>query len=496
MSSPVDLPFLSFIQLDRNASSPIYIQAAQQIINAIQRGHLLIGSKLPGTRSLSDILQVHRKTVTAVYAELEAQGWVEVRPNKGTFVINPGNGGLAVKTSDMPVSLARYPEKTGYFFSKSNILDSPFEYSHCSYGFNDGVPDIRLMQMHNLSRIYSATMKRKSNRKKLGMYNQEGSEYFKAQLSTYLNLSRGLHITQENVLITRSTEMSLYIISQLLITIGDLVLVGELSFFAANMVFQKSGARIQTIPIDEQGIQVDYIRDNFEPGAIRLIYITPHHHYPTTVTLSAQRRIALLQLASEYGFVIIEDDHDYDFQYEQSAVMPLASADTQGMVIYIGAFGKSLAPGFRTGFVVAPYNLMCEMRKYLGIIDRQGDIIMEQALGEMIEEGDINRHLKKSLKVYRERRDLFCELLVNFLPEVVSFKEPTGGLALWTEWNVPFSLLKFANSCIQDDLFIPKTLLYQNAKVTAMRLGFGHLNDSEMEQSVAILKSRHDKMRY
>jgi len=494
MSSPVGLPFLSFIKLDRDASSPIYIQVAQQIINAIQRGHLLIGSKLPGTRGLSDILQIHRKTVTAVYAELEAQGWVEVRPNKGTFVINPSGGSLPSEILITPTSLAKYPEKVGYLFNQSNILDSPFEYSQCRYGFNDGIPDIRLTQMQNLSSIYSATMKRKSTRRKLGAYNQEGSEYFKAQLSAYLNLSRGLHITQENVLITRSTEMSLYIISQLLINSGDLVLVGELSFFSANMVFQKAGARILTIPIDDQGIQVDYIRNNFDPTSIRLIYITPHHHYPTTVTLSAQRRIELLQLANEYGFVIIEDDYDYDFQYEQSAVMPLASADTQGMVIYIGAFGKSLAPGFRTGFVVAPHDLMCEMRKYLGIIDRQGDIIIEQALGEMIEEGDIHRHLKKSLKIYRERRDLFCELLINFLPDVVSFKKPTGGLALWTEWSVPFSLLKFANGCIHDDLFIPKTLLYQNAKVTAMRLGFGHLNDSEMEQSVAILKSRYDKM--
>src|SRR5690606_12209374 len=144
---------------------------------------------------------------------------------------------------------------------------------------------------------------------------------------------------------------------------------------------------------------------------VRMVYVTPHHHYPTTVTLSAQRRISLLQLAREYGFVIVEDDYDYDFQYEQTAVMPLARGDIDGMVVCVGAFGKTLAPALQAGCVVAPDNLIAEMRKYLAIIDRQGDVIMEQALGEMIEEGEVHRHLKKSLKVYRERRDLFCEIL-------------------------------------------------------------------------------------
>jgi GntR family transcriptional regulator/MocR family aminotransferase len=125
-----------------------------------------------------------------------------------------------------------------------------------------------------------------------------------------------------------------------------------------------------------------------------MLYLTPHHHYPTTVALSAQSRLELLELANEYGFVILEDDYDYEFHYDKSPILPLASADTNGMVIYIGSFGKSLAPGFRTGFIVAPENLMAEMRKYLGIIDRQGDILMERALGEMIEEGEINRYLK------------------------------------------------------------------------------------------------------
>src|SRR5690606_14984707 len=129
-----------------------------------------------------------------------------------------------------------------------------------------------------------------------------------------------LHIAPENLLITRSVEMSLYLVAQILLSAEDQVLVGELSMFSANMVFQKMGARVRTIPMDADGIDVDYIRLHFKPGEIRMVYITPHHHYPTTATLSAPKRVELLRLAHEYGFVIVEDDYDYDFQFEQTAV--------------------------------------------------------------------------------------------------------------------------------------------------------------------------------
>ncbi len=216
--------------------------------------------------------------------------------------------------------------------------------------------------------------------------------------------------------------------------------------------------------------------------------MTPHHDYPTTVSLSAQRRTELLQLANEKGFVIVEDDHDYDFYYDRQPLLPLASADHNGMVIYVGAFGKSLAPGFRTGFIVAPTDLMREMRKYLGIIDRQGDVLMEQALGEMIEEGIIQRHLKRSLNTYKDRRDHLSGILEREFLEWLTFKKPAGGLACWTVFHDPINLMQLRQQCAKNNLFIPQTLLYQNRQLTAIRIGFGHLEPQEMQTACAIMK--------
>ncbi|MDY0932348.1 PLP-dependent aminotransferase family protein [Chryseobacterium sp. CFBP8996] len=485
MNSPVEFPYESFILINRSSEISIYMQISNQLINAIQRGFLPFGIKLPGTRALSIILQVHRNTIVAAYEELFAQGWVESLPNKGTFVIGK-NQEKPFQIKDFEKNnLEHYPKSTGFSFKTSNILDNPFEYSNCEYIFNDGVPDIRLTQIDHHSRIYSSILKRKAH--KIGQYNQDGSEFFKKNLSEFLNLSRGLPISKNNLLITRSTEMSIYIVSEILLSAGDVVLVGELSYFSVNMIFQKAGVKIQPISIDEEGINVEEVREACKKQKIRMLYLTPHHHYPTTVTLSAKRRLELLNLANEYGFIILEDDYDYDFHYDKSPILPLASADTNGMVIYIGSFGKSLVPGFRTGFIVAPENLMIEMRKYLGIIDRQGDVLMEHVLGEMIAEGEINRYLKKSLKIYQERRDYFVSLLEQNLREYIDFQKPSGGLAVWMKWKIPVNLMQLSRNCAQNNLFIPKTLLYQNKNLTAMRLGFGNLNLYEMDKSIEIL---------
>ncbi len=220
-----------------------------------------------------------------------------------------------------------------------------------------------------------------------------------------------------------------------------------------------------------------------------MLYLTPHHHYPTTVTLSAARRVELLQLASAYGFIILEDDYDYDFHYNGNSVLPLASADTNGMVVYIGSFCKSLAPGFRAGYLIAPENLIREMAKFRSLVDRQGDMLMEQALAELLEEKEIQRHLKKAVKIYQERRDVFTGLLQKHLGDELSFVSPPGGLSVWINWNPRLNLMRISKNCLKRNLYLPQELLYQTDNFTAMRLGFGNLTVDELEEAVNILSS-------
>lgn len=493
MSSPVEIPFKNVIRLDRASGTPVYLQIAHQMINAIQRGVLVTGVQLPGTRALADILDVHRKTVVAAYNELDAQGWIEMLPNRGTFVTRRSP---VVRGSALPASvsdLKQYPQQTGFAFEESMLLDRPVSLSRVDLEFTDGLPDVRLAPMDKLAKAYSGVLRRNNNRKYLTYSHVEGNMWFRERLATYLNNTRGLHIGAENVITTRGIQMGIYLASTLLLKKGDNVVVGNLSYYVANMIFQQAGANILSVPVDDQGISVEAVRQLCEKSAIRMLYITPHHHYPTTVTLSAERRVELLNLSVQYGFIILEDDHDYDFHYNSSPVLPLASADGAGMVVYVGSFCKALAPGLRSGYVVAPQNLIRELGKMRRIIDRQGDLMMEQALAELLDEGEIQRHIKKAQKIYHQRRDLFAEILATDFSPYLTFKAPPGGLAIWTEWRRDINLMRVSKECLRENLHLPQTLLFQTGRLSAMRLGFGNMDGKELREAAHILRSALEK---
>jgi GntR family transcriptional regulator/MocR family aminotransferase len=495
IDSPVNALFKQLIDFDKSILRPVYIQVSQQLINAIQRGYLTKGTLLPGTRVLAQLLKIHRNTAVAIYDELASQGWVEIIPNKGTFVLVPELKTAKIKATSQKINqVYTYAKTTGFPFQESFHLASTVQLTDAKYTINDGKPDLRLHPVHEFTRWYSAAMKRKTVLKKWNRPSESFYSLFQNQLCNYLNATRGFHIRPNNLISTRSTEMSLYIVSQLLIKQNDLVLVGHLSNYASNMIFQQAGATIKTIPLDADGLDIDYIKKHFVKGSIRCIYICAHRQYPTAVKLSVKRRLELLQLSTAYEFAIIEDDYDYDFQFDGSAMLPMASADANGMVIYLGKFGQSLFPSFQTGFVVAPENLILEATNYLQLLDKQGDLIQEQMLSELINEGEIHRLMKKNLIIYKERRNYICELLTHYFLEIATWNIPAGGLAIWLEFKSDISLVKLAEEAEKNNLFLPKTILYQNKNTCAIRFGFGHLNKEEMEPVIKKLKSAYAKV--
>ena len=495
IDSPVNTLFKQLINLDKSISQPLYLQVSRQIINAIQRNYLTKGTILPGTRVLSQLLKVHRNTAVAIYEELASQGWVEIIPNKGTFVLEPEQKIVKIKATSQKINEAyTYAKTTGFPFQKSFHLASTVQFTNAKYTINDGKPDLRLHPVHQFTRWYSAAMKRKTLINKWNRPDEFFNSLFQTQLCNFLNATRGFHISPNNLINTRSTEMSLYIVSQLLIKQNDVVLVGHLSNFASNMIFQQTGASIKTIPVDNDGLIIEYIKKNFVKHSIRCVYICAHRDYPTTVKLSAERRLELLQLAKEYGFAIIEDDYDYDFQFDGSAMAPMASSDANGMVIYLGKLGQSLFPSFQTGFVVAPENLISEAKNYLELLDKQGDLIQEQMLSELINEGEIYRLMKKNIVIYKKRRDFFCNLLTEYFSETVQWEIPSGGLAIWLQFHPKISLLKLAKEAEKNGLLLQKTILYQDKNTCAIRFGFGHLDEEEIEPVIKKLKKAYDEV--
>ncbi len=485
MNSPVQILFKSFIQIDSNSITAIYLQIVHEFIKAIQLGFLPEGTKLPGSRILAEIIGVNRNTLIRAFEDLEAQGWIKILPNKGTFVLSNQKQNTSIQ-KEFIKRVNQSNRNAGFYFQKSIILDNLTEQNSCELQFNEGLPDLRLTQAAQLSKLYLSELNHQNLRKFAAQHYQESS--FRKQLSNYLKLTRGIHLSETNLLPTSSHQMSLYLATELLLAKDDKVVVAELGHYTSNMVFQNAGAKILPIPVDEDGISIKHLEALCREHPIRMLYLTPFHHYPTTVSLSPKRRMEVLELANSYGFIILENDYDYVFRYDNNSMLPLSSFDSGGMVVYIGSFGGILGQRFSTGYIAAPKDLIIELEKHQQIIESNKDFFKEEVLSKWISEGEMHRYLKKSNKIYRERRDNFATLLKTHLDNKISFSVPSGGLAIWVEWKININLGKLKRECYKNGLFLPQNILYQNKEITAIRLGFGHLTQEEAKKAIQILE--------
>lgn len=474
----------SLININQAAPQAVYIQIACQLQKLIQEGALQANTRLPSTRNLSSVLKLHRKTVVKAYDELLTQGWVQSHRGNGTFVA-AHLPEMKVQSLNKATSGIDHTKQAGFNIITAAHLERKLTKVTATYHLDDGFPDTRLAPLHDLSRAYRTQLLTGNPYTRLGYTDTKGSEWLRQELSTYLNETHGLQTTAENILIVRGTVMGLYLTSTALLQTGDNVVVGSLSWSGADQNFLQAGANLIKVGVDEHGIKVDELEQICQKNVVRLVYITSHHHYPTTVTLRADRRIELLRLSEKYGFIIFEDDYDYDFHYLNRPLMPLAGADKAGMVLYCGSFTKTISPAFRVGYLVGPQNVIDHLAKLRRIIDRQGDTMLENAMAELLQNGIIQRHMRKALRAYRLRRDVFCDLMKSQLNSYASFEVPDGGMAVWTQFDSSINLPELAQRALKKDLFIADATAHPS--LNAIRLGFASSTETELEHSVGVL---------
>ena len=482
-------PYKTSIEFDRKSNQALYLQLSNQIIQLIKNQTLVPHTKLPGSRTLAAQLAVHRKTIVACYDELLLQGWVESIPKKGTFVHRNLPVLQQQKLSDSVV--VDLKKRTGFSFYKHDMLtEKPVRKNEDFIYLNDGVSDGRLTPIDEIARTYRRICAKKKVFDHLSYGSTYGNDTLREVLVDYLNGTRGLHITKDNILITRGSQMGIWLSSQLLLQKDDIVVVGNTNYDAADAAFIRQEATLERVLVDESGIVTDEIEKLCKRQQIKAVYVTSHHHHPTTVTLSAKRRIHLLNLARRYNFAIIEDDYDYDFNYNHAPILPLASHDTNGNVIYIGSVCKTVAPVFRIGYLIASKEFVDEASKLRGIVDRQGDALLELTFADFIKAGDLDRHIRKVMKIYKQRRDLFCRLLKDELGSFFQFETPKGGMAVWVKLNSDYSWDTFSEVARTYKLEIGDWQRYDNAKQghNYIRIGFAAHNEEEIYELIKRFK--------
>jgi GntR family transcriptional regulator / MocR family aminotransferase len=465
---------------------PIFLRIARAVTDDVRRGRLRPGDPLPGTRALAETLGVHRNTVLAAYRELVAEGWATASAARGTFVSRELPD-AAPRRFAAPVT--EPPARVGYDLAPAppvwRSTSGPPSLARGVLSLSGGIPDVRLVPTAALARAFRRAL-RTDARALLGYGDPRGPLALRNALASMLSVSRGLASSGENVIVTRGSQMALDLVARTLVAPGDLVLVEALGYRPAWVAMRSAGARVVGVPLDGRGIKTDAIAKVASQQKIRAVYVTPHHQYPTTVALSAGRRIELLALAARHRFAVIEDDYDHEFHYDGRPILPLASADRAGVVIYVGTLSKVLAPGLRIGYVVAPAPLLERLALLRASVDRQGDLPVEAAVAELLEDGEVQRHIRRARRIYEERRDLLVELLRSSLGSALAFDSPAGGTALWAK----------IDASIDVDAWYERGLTagvaFQPARVFAVdgrsknhaRFGFAQLDPAELREAV------------
>lgn len=302
-------PYKTSLQIDRKSKQPLYLQLSNQLIQLVAERKLTPKTKLPSSRFLAELIGVHRKTIVACYEELFLQGWVESIPKKGTFV-NANLPELAIQNyTDYQQKRAK--NTTDFSFYKDDLLAREnITFLEDMMYIDDGISDARLTPTEDLARIYRRICSKKNIHKEMSYGTTFGNLKLRKTLANYLNKTRGLQVNEHQILVTRGSQMGIYLASKLLLTNNDVIVVGETNYIAADTSFLAQKATLIRIKVDENGLVTDELEKICKQQKVKAVYVTSHHHHTTTVTLSAERRIHLLNLAKQYKFAIIEDDYD------------------------------------------------------------------------------------------------------------------------------------------------------------------------------------------
>jgi GntR family transcriptional regulator/MocR family aminotransferase len=480
-------PWVPKIVLRRGGPAPIWLQIVHALIEEARTARLKPGTAMPGSRELAAALGVSRKTVVAAYDELVAQGWLTSEATRGTFVSpllpepSPANSGRSV-------SPARLEEPD--FPLRRPAPDLPPYEAHAGWlGFDDGLPDPRLLPREALARAYRRALLAMGTGRRPGYGDARGSERLRQAVATMLSVDRGVTCGPDNVCLVRGTQMGIFVAARLLACPGDTVVVEQLSYPPAREAFRAAGAEIAAVGLDAEGMRLDDLESVCRRRRVRAVYVTPHHQFPTTVVLRPQRRLRLLALAEQFGFAILEDDFDHEFHFAHRPLRPLASVDRHGKVIYVGSFSKLLTPSLRIGYLAGPAAFVRRAAEELTIVDRQGDPVTETAVAEMIEAGAIRAHARRVHKIYAERQKAFAEHLAAVLGERVAFAVPEGGLAVWVRFAAGTDMAALEAGAIRARLtLLPGRLFaFDGGVVSAARLGFASLDGLEMVAAVGLL---------
>jgi GntR family transcriptional regulator / MocR family aminotransferase len=419
------------IRLDRTSSEPLHRQLYRQIRDELRSGNFSDSSaRLPSSRALAADLGIARLTVNLAFSKLHAEGYLQLKARSGTFVAEPlpeiflsARRSEAHLRTQRPVHVSdrvrRLPDqRVGKEFDLGATNAGP------GVALTPSIPAVDEFPIAVWERLRAQVLAKKGAHL-LRYASNRGDADLRKAIAAYLCDFRGARCHPDQIVIVGGMQQAMLISAMALLNRNDAAWIEDPGFHQALRVFTFVGAKVVPKPIDQEGMVIARSRKEPQP---RIIYVTPSHQFPLGMTMSFQRRTALLDLARAHNTLIFEDDYDSEFRFTGPPLPSLQGLDDCGRVIYAGTMSKILYPSLRLGYIVAPERLVDSMIKIRSVMDQHSPPIDQATLARFITEGFFLSHIKRMRKLYSERRDYFIEQFHELLGDRFTLQTHEAGL--------------------------------------------------------------------
>ncbi|MGC5328590.1 PLP-dependent aminotransferase family protein [Brevibacillus sp. SYSU BS000544] len=464
-------------QPDRNTQIPVYKQIAQHLEERISNGEYPAGAVLPSERSLAKELGINRSTVVAAYEELRASGIVESVQGKGTIVSRDiwGSTRKRIPNWEKLVESGSFLPNTAMMRS---IRKEAFDLDLIDLASGELSPEF------SASQYFRAIMSSGDFNYHVGYDHPQGNLQLRETIALHLKESRNIPATPSSILITSGAQQALYLIVQCLLQPGDAVAIEDPSYSYSLPLFKSAGLRTFLLPVDSHGIDPDNIVSLYKQHRIKMVFLNPNFQNPTGSFLDMDRRKRILEISSDFGIPIIEDDPYSLTAFDRTQVSTIKSMDQNGTVLYVSSLSKIVASGLRIGWIFGPQAVIERLADAKQQIDFGHSIIPEWIASQFLSSEDFPIHLQRLRNSLAINRDKIVFSLYDQLADQVDFLVPEGGIHIWCKIKEEINEQKLVKEAIKRGVvYVPGSVF--GTKNGFARFTFGRVKEEQIYEAIS-----------
>lgn len=466
--------FKQLFHLSPDSTATLQQQVREQISKAILEGHIPPDVQLPSTRELAKMLKISRNTVIIAYQDLIADGYLLSKERAGFYVdpdILKGNVCEKVKKE---INTSGTPDWDHFLKLRPTTkkLNKQRLWQTYPYPFIYGQLDPEMFPFNHWRECCLDSVRIQSAKTWSSDHYDVDDPLLIEQIHSRILPRRGIWAEPEEILITVGAQHALYMTLNVLLNKDTVFGLEEPGYPDLNRMAEYTGSETRCLDIDENGLIIDEELDDCD-----LIFTTPSHQFPSTVTMPLENRKSLLERAVEDNFLIIEDDYECETNFSSYPTPALKSLDSNERVIYIGSLSKTLSPGLRMGYIVAPKELIKEMREFRRMMLRHPPMNNQRAVGLFLERGYHDSLIRNLLEVYEERWNIMKESIDDLLPNTTT-PPAFGGSSYWIECDEQLNSHQLKKDAMDQGIIIETGDIYfycNEPPLNCFRLGYSSI---------------------